>query len=197
MLWLDTSWVLKLTGIQASSHMLVIFSTLTSFHHYFLTSHITTCYIHHLSFPSSLLTRYYQFFHLEWWSFTHCYMEDNHLFSIYFTSWVVVQRSYFEGLSCQWGFMLRQYMGRVCDCIFMGGHSLLIRVCAKKKKGILHYVILHWACVWTCQFASLSLCVRESSYGSLFLRFHLGNIFWMRVWVAYSIFVRGEWPFFL
>ena len=91
--------------------------------------------------------------------------------------------------------MLRQYMGRVCDCIFMGGHSLLIRVCAKKK-CILHYVILHWACVWTCQFASLSLCVRESSYGSFFLRFHLGNIFWMRVWVAYSIFVRGERLFF-
>ena len=72
-------------------------------------------------------------------------------------------------------------------CIFMGVHSLLIRVCAKKqkkknkkkqkKKCIVHYIVFHWAHVWMCYFASLSLCVKESLYGSLFMRFYLSIYF--------------------
>ena len=47
----------------------------------FPTSQITTCDIHSLSFLSSLLTRHYPRFHLEWWFFTRHYMEDCHILS--------------------------------------------------------------------------------------------------------------------
>ena len=52
MLWLGASWALNLIDTFKSylSLFIVMFSTLTSAHHCFLTSHITTYYIHHLSF---------------------------------------------------------------------------------------------------------------------------------------------------
>ena len=52
--------------IQASYlTFIVIFSTMTSFHHYFSTSHITTYYTHLLSFSSLLLTWHYPCFTLS------------------------------------------------------------------------------------------------------------------------------------
>ena len=107
MLWLDTSWVLDLTYIFRPhiSLFIVIFSTLTSFHHYFSTSHITTYYIHLLSFSPSLPTRHYPYStlsgglsHITTWRAVTSFPR--------FTSWVVVQISYFRRLSCQRWFIL-------------------------------------------------------------------------------------------
>ena len=80
MLWLDMSWVLDLTYIFKPhiSLFIVIFSTLTSFHHYFSTSHITTYYTHLLFFLHHYLLDTI-LVSLEWWFFTHHYMEGSHI----------------------------------------------------------------------------------------------------------------------
>ena len=90
--------------------------------------------------------------------------------------------------------MLHQYVRRVypCDCIFVGNHSLLIRVCAKKKKKnsaffILSFSIghvygraslLHW--VYVLKRVRMRAYFLDSSW----------CIFWVRVWVIHLIFVR-------
>ena len=134
MLWLDTSWVPDLTYIFRPHSPLfnVIFSTWTSFHHYFSISHITTCDIRSLSFLSSLLTRHYLGF--TWGAgFSHV------------TAWRLVTflprspyEQWFRDLilrgcivsedSCYistWGVFIHLAM------YFIGDYSLLIRVCAK------------------------------------------------------------------
>ena len=83
MLWLDTSWVLDLTCIfrHHLSLFIVIFSTLTSSHHFF--SGIT---YHHLWYSFSIFSLIIAYltlslFHLEWWFFTRHCMEDCHFLS--------------------------------------------------------------------------------------------------------------------
>ena len=119
----------------------MIFSTWTSFHHYFPISHITTCDIRSLYFLSSLLTRHYPCFTLSG-GFSHV------------TAWRIV--TFFPRLPYeQWSrdLILRGCLVRNDSCYistwgvfirlamyFMGDHSLLIRVCAKKKKSVLFII---------------------------------------------------------
>ena len=77
----------------------VIFSTWSSFHHYFMISHITTCDIHSLSFLSSLITQHYPCFTLSggFSQVTTWRIVTSFPLS---ALWAMVQRSYFERLSC-------------------------------------------------------------------------------------------------
>ena len=84
--------------------------------------------------------------------------------------------------------MLHSYVERVWSFVYVFSWEFIhywSGYAQKKKKCIVHYIVFHWAHVWMCWFALLSLCFRESSYESFFLRFYLG-IFWVRVWVAHS-----------
>ena len=74
-------------------------------------------------------------FHLEWWFLTHHCMEDCHVLSLIRLR-AVVQKSYFERLSCQWEFMLHQYMGSVYSFsyVFHGRSFTIDRSMLKKKK---------------------------------------------------------------
>ena len=83
MLWLDTSWVPDLTYIfrPHSSLFIIIFSSLTSSHHFF--SGIT---YHHLWYSFSIFSLIIAYltlslFNLEWWFFTRHCMEDCHILS--------------------------------------------------------------------------------------------------------------------
>ena len=137
MLWLDTSWVPNLTYIFRPhfSLFIVIFSTWTSFHHYFPISHITTCDIHSLSFFSSLFTRHYPCFtlsgvfsHVTTWRIVTSFPLVHPMGSgseILFWEVVLLVRIHVTFV-CGEGLI-------ICVCIFMWGHSLLIRVCTKKK----------------------------------------------------------------
>ena len=81
-------------------------------------------------------------------------------------------------------------MGRVysCDCIFMGGHSLLIKVCAKKKrkKDRAHCSFYH-SPLSTC--IDVLICFIEFMCWRVhmralrdfpFTRFYLDMYFWVR-----------------
>ena len=128
----------KHSGIISHS-LLWYFSTLSSSSSLSPTSHITTCYIHHFSFLSSLLTRHYPCFTLSG-IFLHITASRSVTSFPQFTSWEVVQRSYFEMLSCQWGFVLHQYMGSVYSCgyVFHGRSFIIDQSMQKKRKKIAH-----------------------------------------------------------
>ena len=137
MLWLDVSWVLDLTDIQASSHTLHCdifhFDIISSL---FPASHITTCDICSLSFPFLIDYSTLSLFHIEWWFFTsHC-MEDCHILSYHSPP----MDSGSEMLFWEVVLLVSIHVTSVCGkgliiwvCIFIWGHSLLIKVCAKKK----------------------------------------------------------------
>ena len=102
----------------------------------FPASDITTCDIRSLSFLSSLLTWLYPYFTLSG-GFSHISgMEDCHILSpvhpmgngskILFWEVVLLVRIHVTFV-CGEGLI-------ICVCIFMWGHSLLIRESAKKKK---------------------------------------------------------------
>ena len=98
---------------------LILHSSLWYFplgHHFitiFLISHIITCDIRFLSFLSLLLTRHYSYFTLSG-GFSHVTAwRIVTFFPIVHPPWAVVQRCYFERLSCWWGFMLHLYVERV------------------------------------------------------------------------------------
>ena len=132
---------------------------------------------HHLwysFFVFSLITTYstLSLFHLEWWFFTRYYMGDCHIFppvhpmgsGSEISVWEVVllvriRSSYVERV---WSF------GYVFSFEVIHYWSEYAQKKKKKWLHILHYIILHWTYVWTHQFASLCLCVRESSYENFF-----------------------------
>ena len=135
MLWLDTSRVLDLTiCIQASSFILHYdifhFDIISSL---FPASHITTCDIHSLSFLSSLPTRHYPCFtfsgvfsHVIAWRIVTFFPSLHPMGSgSQILVWEIVLLVRIHVTSICWEGLI------IWVCIFMGGHSLLIRVCAK------------------------------------------------------------------
>ena len=84
MLWLNTSWVLYLTNIFSSylSFFSVIFSHW--YYHYPFSLHHTSSLVTFIffSFSSSLPTWHCLCFTLSG-GFSHYYMEDNHIFSLF------------------------------------------------------------------------------------------------------------------
>ena len=197
MLWLDTSWVLNLTYIfrPHSSLFIVIFSSLASSHHFFrhhissLVIFIICLFSHHCLLDIILVSPWVVFFT------RHC-MEDRHILSSCSPHGQWFRDFNLRGcLISEDSCYIRMWRGFDHLGMYFHGSSFIVdqsmskKKKRKKKKRIIPFIILHWACVWTCQFTSLSLCVRESLYESFFLRFYL-CIFWVKVWVAHSIFVR-------
>ena len=144
-------WVPNLTYIFRPhfSLFIVIFSTLTSSHHFF--SGIT---YHHLWYSFSIFSLIIAYltlslFHLEWWFFTRHYMEDCHILSPcsphgQWSRDLILRGCLVSEDSCYistWGEFIHLAM------YFMGDHSLLIKVCAKKKnlrnKKIRHFSVYH------------------------------------------------------
>ena len=116
------------------------------FHLDIISSLFSDIIYHHLWYSFSVFSFIIAYstlsvFHLEWWFFTRHCMEDCHV-PPPFALWAVIQGSYLRGClvsedSCYistWGEFIHLAM------YFMGDHSLLIRVCAKKKT---HYSLYH------------------------------------------------------
>ena len=182
MFWLDTSWVLDLTYIFKShpSLFIVIFSTLTSSSSLSPTSHPHLLYSSFF-FLLSLLTRHYPCFTLSggfsrvtiWGIIT--------LFPLIHPMGSGSEISVWEVV-----LLVRIHVASVCgECliiwvyIFIGDHSLLIRVCSKKKKKDSAFFIVSFSIGHVYGRVSLLhwVCVRESLYESFFFRFHLGIYF--------------------
>ena len=101
----------------------------------FPTSHITTCDIRSLSFLSSLLTRHYPCFTLSGVFHTSLHGGLSHFFSPVHNMGSGSKISVWEVV-----LLVRIHVTSICGegliiwvCIFIGGHSLLIKVYAKNK----------------------------------------------------------------
>ena len=168
----------------------------------FPASHITTYDIHSLSFLSSLLTRHYPCF---------TFSGVSHV-----TTWRIVTFFPFvhpmgSGLKISiWEIVLlvRIHVTSICGegsiiwvCIFMGGHSLLIKLCAKKqqkqKKNALFILSFSIEHMYGCASLLHWVYVLE--------RVHMGTSFWDSILVyilgesmscPFDSCERNEWHFF-
>ena len=156
MLWLDTSWVPDLTYIfrPHPSLFIVIFSTWTSFYHYFSISHTTTCDICSLSFPFLIDYSTLSLFHLKWWFFTRHCMEDCHILSYHspHEQWfrdVILRGCLVSEASCYIRMWRVWSFGYAFSWEFIHYWSEYAQK-EKKKECIVHFLIFHWAHVWMC-----------------------------------------------
>ena len=194
--------------LQASSFTLHCdifhFDIISSF---FPASHITTCDIHSLSFLSSLLTWHYpcftlssDFSHITAWKIVTFFLPIHPMVSgSEISVWEVI-------------LLMRIHVISVCGqsliiwvCIFMGGHSLLIKVCAKTKKKKIEeikdnaFFIVSFSIEHMYRYASLLHWVYVLE------RVRMKFYFWDSILVyilgesmshLFDLCERDEWPFF-
>ena len=146
-----------------SSLFIIMFSTWTSFHHYFSISYITICDIRSLSFPFLIDYSTLSLFHFEWWFFTRHCMEDCHILSPHSPHGQWFRDFNLRGcLVSEDSCYIRMWRGFDHLGMYFHGSSFIIdqsmrkkkqkqkQKIKRKKKCIVHYTVFHWAHVWMC-----------------------------------------------
>ena len=144
---------------RPGTHIRVSFLTLHCdiFHLVIISSLFSDITYHHLRYSSFVFSHIIAYstlslFHLEWWFLTRHCMEGCHILSYHSP-----HGQWFRDLIWEVVLLVRIHVTSVHGeslfiwvCIFMGDHSLLIRVCTKKqkqnkkkKKMIAHYSFYH------------------------------------------------------
>ena len=128
------------------------------FHLDIISSLFSDIIYHHLWYSFSVFSFIIAYstlsvFHLEWWFFTHHCMEDCHILSYHSPhgQWfrdVILRGCLVSEDSCY----IRMWRGFDHLGMYFHGSSFIIdqSMHKKKKKRILHCIILHWARVWMC-----------------------------------------------